>query len=117
MYGSMPYMMPGMAIPSSNAVDAVINLNVEPGSYVSEIALYLHTACNLLFFSASSKFSQLSISSWIVGSNGSFKLVKWDMKDQLVFEKNENYWDKDSVKLDTLSFKLVSDETTAYSEL
>lgn len=39
------------------------------------------------------------------------------MKDQLVFEKNENYWDKDSVKLDTLTFKLVSDETTAYSEL
>ena len=50
-------------------------------------------------------------------SNGAFKLVKWDMKDQLVFEKNENYWDKDSVKLDTLTFKLVSDETTAYSEL
>ena len=39
------------------------------------------------------------------------------MKDQLVFEKNENYWDKDSVKLDTLTFKLVTDDTTAYSEL
>ena len=50
-------------------------------------------------------------------SNGPFKLVQWDMKDQLVFEKNENYWDKDSVKLDTLTFKLVTDETTAYSEL
>lgn len=50
-------------------------------------------------------------------SNGPFKLVQWDMKDQLVFEKNENYWDKDSVKLETLTFKLVTDETTAYSEL
>ncbi|MDO4927380.1 MAG: peptide ABC transporter substrate-binding protein, partial [Turicibacter sp.] len=50
-------------------------------------------------------------------SNGAFKLVQWDMKDQLVFEKNENYWDKDSVKLDTLTFKLVTDDTTAYSEL
>ena len=50
-------------------------------------------------------------------SNGPFKLVQWDMKDQLVFEKNENYWDKDSVKLDTLTFKLVTDDTTAYSEL
>ena len=50
-------------------------------------------------------------------SNGPFKLVQWDMKDQLVFEKNENYWDKYSVKLDTLTFKLVTDETTAYSEL
>ncbi|WP_195989417.1 peptide ABC transporter substrate-binding protein [Clostridium sp. D53t1_180928_C8] len=50
-------------------------------------------------------------------SNGPFKLVKWDMKDQLVFERNENYWDASNVKLDTLTFKLVTDETTAYSEL
>ena len=39
------------------------------------------------------------------------------MKDQLVFEKNENYWDADNVKLEKLIFKLVTDETTAYSEL
>ena len=50
-------------------------------------------------------------------TNGAFKLVQWDMKDQLVFEKNENYWNKDSIKLDKLTFKLVTDETTAYSEL
>ena len=50
-------------------------------------------------------------------SNGPFKLVQWDMKDQLVFEKNGNYWDKDSVKLESLTFKLVTDDTTAYSEL
>ena len=50
-------------------------------------------------------------------SNGPFKLVQWDMKDQLVFEKNENYWNKDSIKLDKLTFKLVTDDTTAYSEL
>ena len=49
--------------------------------------------------------------------NGAFKLVKWDMKDQLVFERNENYWDASNVKLDSLTFKLVTDETTAYSEL
>ena len=49
--------------------------------------------------------------------NGPFKLVKWDMKDQLVFEKNENYWDSKNVKLEKLTFKLVTDQTTAYSEL
>ena len=50
-------------------------------------------------------------------TNGAFKLVQWDMKDQLVFGKNENYWNKDSIKLDKLTFKLVTDDTTAYSEL
>lgn len=50
-------------------------------------------------------------------SNGPFKLVTWDMKDQLVFEKNENYWDANSVKLDGLTFKLVTDQDTAYASL
>ena len=49
--------------------------------------------------------------------NGPFKLVRWDMKDQLVFEKNDNYWDADKVKLEKITYKLVTDETTAYSEL
>lgn len=50
-------------------------------------------------------------------SNGPFKLVEWTMKDQLVFEKNENYWNKDVVKLDSLVMKMVEDETTAYASL
>ena len=37
--------------------------------------------------------------------NGAFKLVQWDMKDQLVFEKNENYWDADNVKLEKMAKK------------
>ena len=50
-------------------------------------------------------------------SNGPFKLVQWDMKDQLVFEKNENYWNKDEVKLPGVVFKLVTDQNTAYASL
>ena len=37
------------------------------------------------------------------------------MKDQVVLEKNENYYDKDSVKLDKLTLKLVSEETSAWA--
>lgn len=50
-------------------------------------------------------------------SNGPFKLVKWDMKDQLVFEKNENYWNAKEVKLPGLIFKLVTDVNSAYASL
>ena len=50
-------------------------------------------------------------------TNGAFTMVKWDMKDQLVFERNENYWDAENVKLESLTYKLVLDTTTAYSEL
>ena len=50
-------------------------------------------------------------------SNGPFKLVQWDMKDQLIFEKNEEYWNADEIKLPGVVYKLVTDQNTAYSSL
>lgn len=50
-------------------------------------------------------------------SNGPFKMTEWSEKESMTFIKNENYWDADNVKLEKLTFKLVTDETTAYSEL
>jgi oligopeptide transport system substrate-binding protein len=50
-------------------------------------------------------------------SNGPFKLVQWDMKDQLIFEKNENYWNASEVKLPGIVYKLVTDQNTAYASL
>ncbi|MDZ5017086.1 peptide ABC transporter substrate-binding protein, partial [Clostridium perfringens] len=48
-------------------------------------------------------------------SNGPFKLVQWDMKDQLIFEKNDNYWNKKEIKLPGIVYKLVTDQNTAYA--
>ena len=50
-------------------------------------------------------------------SNGPFKLVQWDMKDQLVFEKNSEYWNAKEIKLPGLVWKLVTDQNTAYASL
>lgn len=50
-------------------------------------------------------------------SNGPFKLVQWDIKDQLVFEKNEEYWNASNIKLPGVVFKLVTDVNTAYASL
>ncbi|GAA0086355.1 peptide ABC transporter substrate-binding protein [Clostridium sp. CTA-7] len=50
-------------------------------------------------------------------SNGPFKLVQWDMKDQLIFEKNDNYWRKKEIKLPGIVYKLVTDQNTAYASL
>lgn len=47
-------------------------------------------------------------------SNGPFKLAQWDHDVKFVFEKNENYWDADNVKLDKVNWEMVSDSTTAY---
>ena len=46
-------------------------------------------------------------------SNGPFKLVSWDHKDKIVIEKNEGYWDAETVKLETINMHMIDDEATA----
>ncbi|KKX54892.1 peptide ABC transporter substrate-binding protein [Brevibacillus borstelensis] len=47
--------------------------------------------------------------------NGPYKMESWEHKNKLVLVKNENYWDKDSVKLDKIEFAMVEDENTELS--
>ncbi|WP_281869287.1 peptide ABC transporter substrate-binding protein [Brevibacillus parabrevis] len=48
-------------------------------------------------------------------SNGPFKMTGWEHKSKIVLEKNENYWDKDAVKLDRIEFAMIEDDNTALS--
>lgn len=48
-------------------------------------------------------------------SNGPFKMKSWEHKSKIVLEKNENYWDKDAVKLDQIDFAMIEDDSTALS--
>ena len=50
-------------------------------------------------------------------SNGPFKLNDFQMKDSYTFIKNDNYWNKDNVKLETLIYKMAMDETSSYASL
>ncbi|MGE5704580.1 MAG: peptide ABC transporter substrate-binding protein [Clostridia bacterium] len=47
--------------------------------------------------------------------NGPFKMESWEHKSKMVLVKNENYWDKDVVKLDKIEFSMVEDENTELS--
>ncbi|MFB7304725.1 peptide ABC transporter substrate-binding protein [Heyndrickxia sporothermodurans] len=47
-------------------------------------------------------------------SNGAFKLTEWKHKESLKLEKNENYYDKDNIKLDEVDFAVIDNESTAY---
>ena len=48
-------------------------------------------------------------------SSGPFKLTEWKPGSYLMFEKNENYWDADSVKLDGIKCLLMEDQNAAFS--
>ncbi|QXE01512.1 peptide ABC transporter substrate-binding protein [Terribacillus sp. DMT04] len=47
-------------------------------------------------------------------SNGPFQLTKWEHDSEVVIEKSENYWDRDVVNLDKVTYKMVNDATTYY---
>ncbi|MGL5352443.1 MAG: peptide ABC transporter substrate-binding protein [Clostridium sp.] len=49
-------------------------------------------------------------------SNGPFKMTDYRMKDAIILEKNDNYWDKSNVKLDKLDIRMVGEQTTSYAE-
>ena len=46
--------------------------------------------------------------------NGPFVLKEWRPEDKFVFEKNQNYWNKDAIKLDGIVLNVIGDRNTAF---
>ena len=46
---------------------------------------------------------------------GPYKFESWSSGQNIVLTKNENYWDKDSVKLDKVNYQIVSDQTARFN--
>ncbi len=49
--------------------------------------------------------------------NGPFNLTTWVHNSELVLTKNENYWGKDDVKMQTINLKIIQDENAIYNSL
>lgn len=49
--------------------------------------------------------------------NGPFTLTSWTHNSELILSKNENYWDKDKVKLQNINFKIIQDQNASYNSL
>ncbi|HYE80746.1 MAG TPA: peptide ABC transporter substrate-binding protein [Clostridia bacterium] len=46
-------------------------------------------------------------------TNGAFKLKEYQIGSHLLFEKNENYWDTENIKLKGIKGLLITEDTTA----
>ncbi|MBP3889126.1 MAG: peptide ABC transporter substrate-binding protein [Cellulosilyticum sp.] len=49
-------------------------------------------------------------------SNGPFVLSEYKMGDQLIYVKNENYWDAENVTLEKIVYYMIVDESTAHTK-
>ncbi|KGX85602.1 peptide ABC transporter substrate-binding protein [Pontibacillus litoralis] len=47
-------------------------------------------------------------------SNGAFKLTEWNHKENIMLEKNDNYYDKDLVHLDGIHFVMIEEASTTW---
>ncbi len=45
-------------------------------------------------------------------SNGPFKLTEWRPKDKIILEKNANYWNASSIKLNRIEFSMIEEATS-----
>lgn len=48
--------------------------------------------------------------------NGPYKFKEWNHEDSIVLEKNENYWNKDEIKIDQITFRMITDTNTMLNE-
>jgi dipeptide transport system substrate-binding protein len=85
---------------------------------ISPQAFFLSVITNPSFFPVPKEVAEKNPNwakeaSTFVG-NGPFKLTKWEHSKEMVFEKNEHYWDAKSVKLDGVKWAMVNDPNTEY---
>jgi len=48
-------------------------------------------------------------------TNGPFVMAEWSHSDKILLKKNEQYWDKDSVKLNSIEMIMINDPNTELS--
>lgn len=48
-------------------------------------------------------------------SNGPFTISNWVHNSQIIIKKNPDYWDKKSVKLETVNYKILTDNNAVYN--
>ena len=47
--------------------------------------------------------------------NGPFKVDSWTHNSEITLVKNDQYWDKDNVKLDKVKFSIITDSNARYN--
>ncbi|SHG69535.1 peptide ABC transporter substrate-binding protein [Ornithinibacillus halophilus] len=79
---------------------------------------FLHVISNPAFFPVNKKVATEN-PDWHTEaetfvSNGPFILEKWKHNSHMIFAKNDQYWDKDTVQIDIVHWAMVEDTNTEY---
>ncbi len=87
---------------------------VNPTPYFLELtAFYTYLPVNSKIAEANPDWSNDAGENYT--TNGPFKLVEWTHSNKIVLEKYDEYWDADTVKLNTITMIMVNDPNTELS--
>ncbi len=93
--------------------DKTLVVNLEnPTPYFTEItAFYTSMPVNAKVAKENKKWSAEGGEGYV--SNGPFTLSEWKHSASITLKKNDQYWDKDNVSLNTVKIQMVESEATA----
>ncbi|WP_010245776.1 peptide ABC transporter substrate-binding protein [Acetivibrio cellulolyticus] len=60
-----------------------------------------------------SKISTYGAEAQNILGNGPFAIKEWNHGQNIVLEKNENYWNEENIKLDKVNFRVIADNSSA----
>ncbi|WP_420491403.1 peptide ABC transporter substrate-binding protein [Neobacillus drentensis] len=106
----------GKASPDTLGVKAIDDKTLEvtlenPTPYFLELtAFYTYSPINSKIAKANPNWYKDAGDQYT--SNGPFKMTEWKHSSNIVLEKNENYWDADTVKLTKINMAMINDNNT-----
>ena len=84
----------------------------QPTAYFLELtAFYTFFPVNHKVVEGKADWAQEQSDNYV--TNGPFLMESWKHKDKIVLKKNPEYWDADTVKLETINMLMIEDENTA----
>lgn len=90
-----------------------VNLVAPTAYFIDLVSFYTYLPVNKKVQEANPKWATEG-DSYV--SNGPFKLTEWKHKTSIKLEKNENYYDKDKIKLDQVNLSMIEDENTVWQQ-
>ena len=92
--------------------DKTLEVKLEsPTAYFASLIAYTtYSPINEKYFTEKGK--QFALEANDMEYSGPYKIEKWTHDSNFILVKNENYWNKDHIKLDTIEIKLIADSAS-----
>jgi oligopeptide transport system substrate-binding protein len=100
-----------VAVTAEDDQTLVVELEQATAYFLELTAFYTFFPVNASVAEANPDWAQDQSDNYV--TNGPFLMDSWKHKDQIVLKKNPEYWDADTVKLETITMVMIEDENTA----